>query len=167
MSTLVTSLESQLAREMGDTDTNNLYYSSDQLFSALNDAILDFSEDAVSQEYTILGSGDAAYFSPDPTAEDQRLIVLYAALCLTDGEIQKASRTAYSHSNPAGRTSLEKIPEMLMRQAERIEAKIADALDSRSRVLVEEELDEAGVELKGKPTEAAEGLGITTIEKTV
>ena len=167
MAILLTSLTSQLAREMGDTDTSNLYYLSSQLLSALNDAIPVFSEDAVSQQYTISGSGDTAYFTPDPTTEDQRLIVLYAALCLTNGEIQKASRTAYSHSNPAGRTSLEKIPEMLMRQAERIEAKIADALDSRRRVLVEEELDEGGVELKGKPTEAAEGLGITTIEKTV
>lgn len=167
MSILLTSLTSQLAREMGDTDASNLYYTTSQLLSALNDAILDFSEDAVSQQYTISGSGDSAYFSPNPPTEDQRLIVLYAALCLTDGEISKASRTAFSHSNPAGRTDLTRIPEMLMRQAERIEGKIADVLSNRSRVLVEEELDEGGVELKGKPTEAAEGLGITTIEKTV
>lgn len=167
MSILKTDLTSALAREVGDTDTSNLYYISTQLLNAITDGLSQFNIDIPDQEYTIVGSGDAAYFSPAPSAEDQRLIVLYAALCLTDGEISKASRTAYSHSNPAGRTDLSKIPEMLMKQAERIEAKIADVLSSRSRVLVEEELDECGVELKGKPTEAAEGLGITIVEKTV
>jgi len=167
MSILKSDLTPALAREIGDTDTSNLYYTSTQLSNAITDGLSQFNVDVPDQQYTISGSGDAAYFSPDPGIEDQRLIVLYSALCLTDGEIQKASRTAYSHSNPAGRTDLSKIPEMLMKQAERIEVKIADTLDSRSRVLVEEELDEGGVELKGKPTEQAEGLGITIIEKTV
>ena len=166
MSVCEKDLLSSLAREMGDTDTSNLYYTSNQLFSAVNDGLAQFNLDVPDQQYTVVGAGDTAYFSPTPSAEDQRLIVLHAALCLTDGEIQKASRTAYSHSNPAGRTDLTRIPEMLMRQAERIEAKIADALSNRSRVLVEEELDEGGVELKGRPTEAAEGLPIVNIETT-
>lgn len=155
-----------LSREVGDTDTTNLYYTSNSLFSAINDGLSQFNVDVPDQQYTVIGSGDAAYFNPTPSAEDQRLIVLYAALCLTDGEISKASRTAYSHSNPAGRTDLTKIPEMLMKQAERIEGKIADVLSNRSRVLVEEELDEGGVELKGRPTEVAEGLPIVNIETT-
>lgn len=155
-----------LSREMGDTDTSNLYFGSNQLFSAINDGLNEFNLDVPNQQYTVVGSGDTAYFSPDPSIEDQRLIVLYAALCLTDGEISKASRTAYSHSNPAGRTDLTRIPEMLMKQAERIEGKIADVLSNRSRVLVEEELDEGGVELKGRPTESAEGLPIINIETT-
>lgn len=167
MSILRSDLTAALAREVGDTDSSNLYYVAAQLTNAITDALSQFNIDIPDQQYAISGSGDTAYFSPTPPEEDQRLIVLYAALCLTDGEISKAARTAYSHSNPAGRTDLTKIPEMLMRQAERIEAKIADMLDSRRKVLVEEELDEAGVELKGKPTEAAEGLGITIIEKTV
>lgn len=167
MAVLEIDLMPALSREVGDTDTTNLYFTPNQLFSAINDGLTQFNLDVPNQQYTVIGSGDSAYFSPTPTEEDKRLIVLYAALCLTDGEIQKASRTAFSHSNPAGRTDLTKIPEILMKQAERIETKIADALDGRKKVLVEEELDEGGVELKGKPTEAAEGLGITIIEKTV
>lgn len=167
MSVFEKDLMPALAREVGDIDTTNLYYTANQLFSAINDGLTQFNLDVPDQQYTVVDSGDSAYFSPTPSTEDQRLIVLCAALCLTDGEISKASRTAYSHSNPAGRTDLTRIPEMLMKQAERIEGKIADVLSNRSRVLVEESLDEAGVELKGKPTEAAEGLGITIIEKTV
>jgi hypothetical protein len=156
-----------LAREMGDTDTSNLYFSPSQLFSAINDGLAQFNVDVPDQQYTVIGSGDNAYFSPDPGEEEKRLIVLYATLCLTSGEIQKAARVAYSHSNPAGRTDLTQIPKMLSMQAERIESKIQDVLSGRSRVLVETELDESGSELKGRPTEAAEGLGITIIEKTV
>lgn len=167
MSVYEKDLMPSLAREMGDTDTTNLYYTSNQLYSSINDAIQQFNLEIPDQQYTVVGSGDNAYFSPDPSKEDQRLLVLYAALCLTNGEIQKSSRTALSHSNPAGRTDLTRIPEMLMKQAERIEDKIAEVLTGRSRQLVEQEFDGAGVELKGRPTEAAEGLGITIIEKTV
>ena len=156
-----------LSREMGDTESTNLYYTSNQLFSAINDGLAQFNLEIPDQQYTVVGSSDAAYFSPDPSKEDQRLLVLYAALCLTNGEIQKSSRTALSHSNPAGRTDLTRIPEMLIKQAERIDDKIAGALANRGKYLVEQELDSAGVELKGRPTEAAEGLGITIIEKTV
>ena len=166
MSVTEISLMPAISREVGDTNTSNLYYTADQLYSAVNDAVQQLSLDSPNQQYTVTGSGNTAYFTPDPSVDDQRLIVLYAALCLTNGEIQKASRTAYTHSNPAGRTDLSRIPEMLMKQAERIENKIAEALSKRSRRLVEEELDESGVELKGKPTEAAEGVGITTVETT-
>lgn len=167
MSVYEKDLMPSLAREMGDTDTTNLYYTSNQLFSAINDGLAQFNLEVPDQQYTVIGSGDNAYFSPTPGVENQRLLILYAALCLTNGEIQKSSRTALSHSNPAGRTDLTRIPEMLMKQAERIENKIAETLTSRSRQLVEQEFDGAGVELKGRPTEAAEGLGITVIEETV
>lgn len=155
-----------LAREMGDTNTSNLYYTPNQLFSAINDGLAQFNLEIPDQQYTVVDSGDNAYFSPDPSVEDQRLLVLYAALCLTNGEIQKASRSAYSHSNPAGRTDLTRIPEMLMAQAKRIEDKISDVLSQRGKQLVENELGTAGIELKGKPTENVEGVGIVTIETT-
>lgn len=160
------SLLPALSREMGDTDSTNLYYSSNVLFSAINDALTQFSLDSPDQQYVAIGSGDTAYISPAPSVEDQRLIVLYAALCLTNGEIQKSARTAYTHSNPAGSTNLTKITEYLIKQAERIQDKIDNAFTSRTRTLVEAELDECGVELKGRPTESAEGVGIVNIETT-
>ncbi len=155
-----------LAREMGDTDSSNLYYSSNQLFSAINDGISQLNLETPDQQYSVVGSGDTAYISPEPSSDDQRLIVLYAALCLTNGEIQKSSRNAYSHSNPAGSTNLSRIPEMLIKQADRIQDKIDSLLASRIRQLVEESSDMSGVELKGRPTESAEGVGIVTIETT-
>lgn len=160
------SLMPALSREMGDTNQNNLYYTSDVLFSAINDAIQELNLSTPDQQYSVIGSGDTAYISPDPSVEDQRLIVLYAALCLTNGEIQKSARTAYTHSNPAGSTNLTRITEYLIKQAERIQDKIDNAFSGRTRTLVEAELDTCGVELKGRPSESAEGVGIVTIETT-
>lgn len=168
MSTIYESaLMAAVSREVGDTNASNLRYTSDEIFTAINAGLEDFNLETPNQQYTVVGIGATAYFSPDPSTEDQRILVLYAALALTNAEIQKAARTAYSHSNVAGKTDMTKISDALIKQAERIEARIKNAFDNRSRRLTEEELDEAGVELKGRPTEVAEGLGITTIERTV
>lgn len=156
-----------VAREIGDLDASKYKYTADELFTAINAGLDDFNLRTPNQQYSVTGTGADAYFSPTPGTEDKRLIALYAALALTNAEIQRASRSAFSHSNPAGSTNLTRIPEMLIQQAERIEDKIETAFRNRSSRLVEEELNESGVELKGRPTEAAEGLGITTIEKTV
>ena len=165
MSVLEITLIPAVARAMGDTDVSNLYYSASQLFSSINDAIQSLNLETPDQQYSVVGSGDTAYISPDPSVEDQRLIVLYAALCLTNGEIQKSARSAFSHSNPAGSTNLSRIPEMLDMQATRLENKIADILANRSRTLVESEFDGCGVELRGRPTqsEQTEGVGIVNI----
>jgi len=147
-----------LAREMGDTDTSNLYYSSDQLFSAINDGLNDFNLQVPDQQYIIIGSGNTAYFSPEPSINDKRLITLFSAISLTRGDIQKSSRSAIIHANAAGRTDLSKIPEMLSKQLDRLQSKIDDFLRHRSRVLVEEELDEAGVELRSDYINETEGI---------
>ncbi len=162
------SLMPALSREMGDVDQNNLYYTSNVLYSAINDGIQEFNLSSPNQQYTVIGSGDTAYISPAPDVEDQRLIILYAALCLTNGEIQKSARTAFTHSNPAGSTNLTRITEYLIKQAERIQDKIDNAFTSRTRTLVEAELDESGVELKGRSnsSDGTEGVGIITIETT-
>jgi len=154
----------QLAREMGDVDTTNLYYSASQLYSAINDGKNEFNILSPDQQYSIVGSGDTAYFSPDPSIEDQRILVLCAAMVLTRGEVQKSARSAFSHSNPAGSTNLTRIPEMLMKQLEILENRITILFSQRCRQLVEEE--SCGEELKGRPTEVAEGVGITTVETT-
>lgn len=156
-------LMGKLAREMGDTDTSNLYYDADTLFSAVNDGLADFNAQVPDQQYSVVGSSDTAYFSPDPGIVDQRLITLFAAISLTRGEIQKASRSAIIHSNVAGRTDLSRIPALLTAQVDRLQDKVDEILNKRSRVLVEEELDEAGVELKGSAVKT-EGVGIMSIE---
>jgi len=166
MSVYEINLMPRVAREMGDVDTSNLYYTAPQLFSAINDGLANFNLESPDKQYTVISSGDAAYFSPDPGVEDQQLLVLYAALVLTRGEIQKSARSAFSHSNPAGSTNLQRIPEMLDMQAKRLENKIADILDKRSRYNVESELDSCGIELRGSPTEITEGLGETVITTT-
>ena len=158
------SLLPRLAREMGDTNISNLYYSANMLFSGINDGLADFNLQTPDTQYTVIGSGDTAYFSPNPSIEDQQLLVLCAAIVLTRGEIQKAARNAYSHSNPAGNTNLQRIPEMLDMQARRLEDRVQTIFSNRSRRLVEEE--SCGEELKGRPTEVAEGVGIVTIETT-
>ena len=150
-------LMGKLAREMGDTDTSNLYYGPNQLFSAINDGLADFNDDVPNQQYSVTGTGDDAYFSPNPGIEDQRLITLFAAIALTRGEIQKSTRTAIVHSNAAGKTDLSKIPSLLHDQVDRLQDKVDKLLMKRSQVLVEEELDEAGVELTGSVETEVEG----------
>lgn len=168
MSILLNTLIAPLAREMGDTDSSNYYYTSSQLFSALNDSIDSYNEEAITQQYSKSGSGDSETISPDPSNTDKKLIVLYAALELTRGEIAKAARNAVIHSNPAGRTDLTGIVEALEAQAERLEEKIEKIRVLRGQTEVEKEADSEdwGVELKGRPTEAPEAIGILNIETT-
>jgi len=166
MSVLISDLTARLAREVGDTDASNLYYTSALLITGIIDGTADLNLQIPNQQYTLSGSVASSSFSPNPSVEDQQLIVLCAALVLTRGEIMKSARSAFSHSNPAGSTNLSRIPEMLDMQATRLENKIEDILVNRSRQQVEAELDSCGVELKGRPTEVAEGVGITTIETT-
>ena len=156
-------LMAQLAREMGDVDSTDIIYTANQLFSALNDAVLEFNEDAVNQQYVGKGgtTGDTEYISPEPGNEDQRLIVLYAALILTRGEKKKASRRALSHSNVSGRTDTTGIAASLDKDIEYMEKKIKHILRERTRRLVDKDI--CGTELKSKETEQVEGIGIVTI----
>jgi len=166
MAILISDLTSRLSREVGDTDLSNLYYTNSQLITGIIDGNNEFNLQSPNQQYSLSGSVASSSFSPDPGVEDQQLIVLCSALVLTRGEIQKSARSAFSHSNPAGSTNLQRIPEMLDMQAKRLENKIADILDKRSRYNVESELDSCGIELRGSPTELTEGLGESTIITT-
>ena len=157
-----------LAREMWDTDSTNYYYSSDQLFSSLNDGVGDFNEEAISQQYSTSGNGDSETISPSPGTTDKRLLVLYAALVLTRGEVSKAARNSIIHTNPAGRTDLSRIVEAMEYQAERLEEKIEKVRLLRGQTEVEKEVDgeDWGVELRGRPSSEAEGTGILDIRYT-
>jgi len=168
MSILLTTLRSQLAREMGDTDTSNVYYDDTQRLNALVDGVDDYNENATTQQYEKSGSGESVEISPTPSTEDQRLIVLHGALALTHGEIAKSARTAIIHSNPAGRTDLSRVTEALEAFAERLEEKIEKIRVRRRNFAVEKEVKSTdfGVELKGKPSGEAEAIGILDIQTT-
>lgn len=71
-------------------------------------------------ELTILGSGSSRYFSPLPTQEQQRLLVLFSARCaLEDAAIQNA-KVAISFSNPISNIDLKQVSRMLSEQIEKI-----------------------------------------------
>jgi len=166
MGYLLSNLVAPLSREMGDPDYE--YYTSTQIQNALSDSIGDFNEETVTDQYSASGSGTAEELSTTPGTTDKRLIVLFAALVLVRGEIAKAARNAIIHSNPAGRTDLSKMVDSLEAQAERIEEKIERVRLTRGQTEVEKEAssEDWGVELKGRPSEAAEAIGILNIETT-
>ena len=118
-----------LAREMGDTDASNYTYTANQLFSAINDGILEINRRGYKTEYSVVGSGDGAYIMPEPNTAEKRLIVLCSALVLTEGEIQKSARNAIIHRNVAGHTDLTKIAEYLMQIRDRIDSQITESID--------------------------------------
>lgn len=171
MSITEVSLMSQVAREVGDVDESNLYFSSSRLFSSINDGISDANERHPTQQYGVVGTGATAYITPEPSKVDQRLIVLFAALCLTRGEIQKSARTAIVHSNPAGRTDLSKVTDALEKGAERLEKKIERVLTIRRMVEVEKDIVDNGESmLRSRDISEpvyAEGLPIVTIKTQV
>lgn len=118
-----------LARQMGDTDSSAYTYTSNQLFSAINDGIQELRRRGYKQEFVVSGSGDIATISPDPSEDEKRLLVLCSALVLTEGEIQKSARNAILHQNAAGKTDLTKIADYLLKIRDKLEEQIDDSID--------------------------------------
>ena len=159
----------RLAREVGDTDSSNLYYTPDQLFSALNDGLEDMNEEMY-QQYSVTGSGNTAYYVPTPSDIDKRLLVLYSARVLARGEMALSSRTGIVHTNPAGRTDLSQRPAFFEAQIKHYDKMIARLRHQRGQRGVDDKLDEEGSqEIRNKATGTTtyvEGLPITTITTT-
>jgi hypothetical protein len=122
-----------LAREMGDTDSSSYFYTTNQLFSAINDGYAELNRRGYKTIFSVTGSGDVAYFSPEPSKDEQRAIVLCSALVLTEGEIQKSARNSIIHQNVAGRTDLTQIANFLLQIRDRLEEQINDFIDSTAR----------------------------------
>jgi hypothetical protein len=120
------------------------------------------------QQYSIIGSGSTAYFSPTPGVRDQRLFVLFSARALLRGELAKQARQAIIHSNPAGRTDLSNRPEWTNEAIIRYDKKIEKAKLEISREKIEDDLEENGaMELKNNDSGGlVEGLTILNIEET-
>ena len=79
----------------------------------------------MTNEFTITGTGSARYFSPAPTQEEQRLLVLLTAkVVLIDRAIQAAG-VAISFSNPVSNVDLKQVPKMLSTQIEMIDKEVA------------------------------------------
>lgn len=130
MSVLETDLMPALSRQMGDTDASSYIYSANQLFSAINDGYAELNRRGYKTQFSVTGSGDTAYFSPNPSIDEQRLIVLCAALVLTEGEIQKSARNSIIHRNVAGHTDLSNIAEFLLRMRDKLEEQIQETISA-------------------------------------
>jgi hypothetical protein len=119
-----------LARQMGDTDASAYTYTANQLFSAINDGYAELNRRGYKTQFSVTGAGDVAYFSPDPDKDEQRLIVLCAAMVLTEGEIQKTARNAIMHQNIAGKTDLTKVTEYLIKMRDILSEAIDNSIDA-------------------------------------
>ena len=164
-------LMAPLSRQVGDTDSSNYHYSTDQLFSAINDGYAELNRRGYKQQFSVTGSGDNAYFVPDPSKEEQRLLVLCSALVLIEGEIAKSSRNAVIHGNVAGRTDLTVVPLALSSLRDRLDKQVTETIDRLSQRTSSTSVDGQtlieGEELKSTDNSTednyAEGLIITTI----
>jgi len=160
-------LMGQLAREVGDTDSSNLYYSSDEVFSYLNDGLKDYNL-KMPQQFSVVGSGNTAYYSPEPTEQQQRLIVLYSARVMLKGELTKQARQAIVHTNPTGRTDLSMRPKWTLEALQEKNKEIRElerivnnaALNSGSDKRVD------SMELRNSSSTEVEGLPITIVSTT-
>ena len=159
----------ELAREVGDTDSSNLYYSSNEIFSALNDGLKDYNRN-MPQQFAVIGTGNQAYYSPDPNEEQKRLIVLYSARVLLKGELSKQARQAIAHSNPTGKTDLTQRPQWTHMALKDKDKEINYLKRQIEEALVRQELyDGKGAKELRSNSEInhAEGLRITEINETV
>lgn len=165
------SLIPALARQMGDTDASNYSYTTNQLFSAINDGYAELNRRGYKQQFAVTGSGDAATFTPTPTGEEERLIVLCAAFVLNIGEVAKGARNAVIHSNVAGRTDLTVVPLALSSLSKALDKQITNSIDMLNQrtgtISTEGQTLVEGEELKssdnGTEDNYAEGLVRTTI----
>ena len=76
------------------------------------------------QEYEILGSGDARYYNPVPTVGNLELLLLYGQLVIAESERMKSARAAVSRSTPLGSVNLRGITESLRDIIKEIRVKI-------------------------------------------
>lgn len=171
MTVLETDLMPALSRQMGDTDSSAYSYTANQLFSAINDGYAELNRRGYKTQFSVSGTGDTAYFSPDPSVDEQRMIVICAAIVLTEGEIQKAARNAIIHQNVAGRTDLTRIAEWLLQMRDRLSEQVDDFISSSANTTNSTDTDGEnlieGAELKSTQTPKAdnysEGLVRTEI----
>lgn len=166
-------ITNQLRREVGDTDSGNLYYNSDTILGVLSDGLSEFNEEMPQQYSEVYDiNQDDYYYSPTPGRQDKCLIVLYAARVLLRGELSKQARDAIVHTNSAGKTDLSKRPEWTAKVIENYNSEIRRLRTQREQELVGEELGDGGgsMELRNSNTDSAlyvEGLPITIINRTV
>lgn len=128
MATTVESLLSKLRGIIGDEDSSNQRFTDANLRDVKFENGLDILRGASwPQIYDITGSGSSKEFDPDPSTnarQDIDAILLATALAVLDGEIQKNANVAVVVSNPAGRTDLTQVAELLMEQKDRLEKRL-------------------------------------------
>jgi len=133
MSVLVSSLKSMVRNLIGDIDSTNYRFEDAAITSAIQDAVYDFNADIrVGQEYDILGTGNAQYYSPDITDKHKRIMAYFAAVIMLLGELAKAGRDAISYSNPAGSTNTTSVPGSISTALNNMKGKLESLLNEES-----------------------------------
>ena len=124
-----------LRSQIGDEDSDNYTYTTEQLRDVKIPAGLSVYNQEMFQQYEILLTGDLAYFNPNPGIDIQNLLILYSAYEIVKGENFDAARNALTYSNPAGRTDLTSVvkalvfkEESLRKQIDQIKNRIGGAL---------------------------------------
>lgn len=113
MAIKVTDLIPILRSEIGDENSENYKYTTEQLRDTKIPAGLSGYNQEMFQQYEILGSGATAYFNPAPGIDTQNLLILFTALHIVKGERFDSARNALTYSNPAGRTDLSEVVKAL------------------------------------------------------
>jgi len=124
MAIKVIDLITQLRSEIGDEDAENYKYTSDALRDVKIPAGLSGYNQEMFQQYEILGSGDTAYFNPEPGIDIQNLFILFTSLHIVKAESFDAARNALVYSNPAGRTDLSQVARALASKEKELRAQI-------------------------------------------
>ena len=119
-----------LRSEIADEDADNYKYTATQLRDTKIPAGLSGYNQEMFQQYEILGSGDTAYFNPDPSIDIQHLLILFTAFQIIKGERMDAARNALVYSNPEGRTDLTNVVKALASKETDLKAQI-DQIKSR------------------------------------
>ena len=160
-------LMAELAREIGDTDSTNLYASANELFSALNDGLKDYNLNC-HQKFEIIGTGDTAYYNPTPSDEQKRLVVLYSSKRILKSDLAKFARQAVIHTNPTGKTDLTQRAEYTKQALVEKDKEIKQLVSLINRRLVDAELADGkgSMELKSDLPQSPEGLSIITFDET-
>ena len=169
MAVLEIQLMAELSREVGDVDSTNLYYTANEIFSALNDGLKDYNL-KMPQQFAVVDSGDNAYYNPDPSSNQQRLIVLYSSRVLLKGELAKQARQAIIHTNPTGRTDLSLRPKWTLEalREKNKEIRELEILINSDAINADVHSGTGSMELRNEPSSTlVEGLPITVITTTV
>lgn len=169
MATLVSDLISRVRSVIGDEESSTYAYTD----ATLRDLKIVQGMERLNQNwpqlYSITGSGSAATFSPDPASAgavnaptswpDVTALVLATALIIAEGEMHKYARTAYTISNPAGRTDLVPLHQALERRIAGLEKSLDQLRAQRAQAGAEQDMSAEELRMTTATTDIPTAFG--------